>query len=85
VYNNTLATVKCQIHQAEDPTPAVVISMQAARVDNAILLDHLASKVALDEPEIGITDPNIPIDKNCTDDELHFGMPWGSRDYEDER
>jgi hypothetical protein len=63
VYNNTLATVKCQIHQAEDPTPAVVISMEAAHVDNAILLDHLASKMALDEPEIGITDLNIPIDK----------------------
>jgi len=35
VYNNTLATVKHQIQQAENPTPAVVISMEAARVDNA--------------------------------------------------
>jgi len=57
--------------------------MEAARVDNAILLDYLTSEVALEEPEIGSTDPNIPIDNNCTDDELHFGMPGGSGDYED--
>ena len=51
---------------------------------NAILLDYLTSEVALEEPEIGRTDPNIPIDNNCTDDELHFGMPGGSGDFEDE-
>jgi len=84
VYKNTLGTVKRQIQQAENPTPAVVISVEAARVDNAIPLDHLTSEVALEEPEIGSTDPNIPIDNNCTDDELHFEMPGGSRDYEDE-
>ena len=84
VYNNTLATVKRQIQQAENPTPAVVISVEAARVDNAILLDYLTSEVALEEPEIGSTDSNIPIDNNCTDDELHFGMPGGSGDFEDE-
>jgi hypothetical protein len=84
VYNNTLATVKSQIQQAENPTPAVVVSVEAARVDNAILLDYLAPEVALEEPEIGSTDPNIPKDNNCTDDELHFGMPGGSGDYEDE-
>jgi hypothetical protein len=84
VYNNTLATVKRQIQQAENPTPAVVITVEAARVDNAILLDYLASEVALEEPEIGSTDPNIPIDNNCMDDELHFGMPGGSGDYKDE-
>jgi len=27
---------------------------------------------------------NIPIENNCTDDELHFGMPGGSGNYEDE-
>jgi hypothetical protein len=27
---------------------------------------------------------NIPIGNNCTDNELHFVIPWGSRDYEDE-
>ena len=40
--------------------------------------------MALEEPEIGSTDPNIPIDNNCTDDELDFGMPGGSGDQEDE-
>jgi hypothetical protein len=84
VYNNTLAAVKLQIQQAENPTPAVVISTEAASVDNAILLDYLGCEVALEEPEIGSTDPNIPIDNNCTDDELHFGMPGGSGDFEDE-
>jgi len=38
VYNNTRATVKHQIQQAENPTPAVVISVEAASVDNAIRL-----------------------------------------------
>jgi len=84
LYINTLATVKRQIQQAENPTPGVVISVEAARVDNAILLDYLTSKVALEEPEIGSTDPNIPIDNHCTDDKLHFGMPGGGGDYEDE-
>jgi len=82
VYINTLATVKRQIQQSENPTPAVVISVEAARVDNSILLDNLTSEVALVEPEIGSTDPNIPMDNNCTGDELHFGMPGGSRDFE---
>jgi len=84
VYNNTLATDKRHIQQVENPMPAMVISVEAARVDNAILLDYLASEVALEEPEIGSTDPNIPIDNNCTDDELHSGMPGGSWDYQDE-
>jgi len=84
VYNNTLATVKRQIQLAENPTPAVVISVVAGRVDNAIFVDYFTSEVALDEPEIGSTDPNIPIDNNCTDDLLHFRMPGGSRDFEDE-
>jgi len=83
VYNNTLSTVKRQIQQAENPPPAVVISVEAARVDNAILLDYLASEVALEEAAIGSPDPNIPIDNNCTDDELHFAMQGGSGDYED--
>jgi len=84
VYNNTLATVKRQIQQAENPMPAVVISVEAAHVDNAILLDYLTSEVAPEEAEIRTTDPNIPIDNNCTDDKLHFGMPGGRGDYEDE-
>jgi hypothetical protein len=84
VYNNTLATVQRQIQLGENPTPAVVISVEAARLDNAILLDYLASAVGLEELEIGSTDPTIPIDNNCTDDKLHFGMPGSSGDYEDE-
>jgi hypothetical protein len=62
----------------------VVIRVEAARVDNAMLLDYLTFEVALGEPEIGSTDPNIPIGNNSTDDELHFGMPRGSGDIEDE-
>ena len=58
--------------------------MEAAHPDYAILLDYLTSEVALEEPEIGNTDPNIPIDNNCTDVELHFAMPGGSGDYNDE-
>jgi hypothetical protein len=84
VSNSTLATVKRQIQQAENPTPAVVISTEAACVDNTIPLDYLTSEVAIEEPEIGSTDPNIPMDNNCTDDEMHFGIPQGSGDFEDE-
>jgi len=84
VYKNTPATDKSQIQQAETPTPAEVISVEAVRVDNAIVLDYLTSEVLLEEPEIGSTNPNIPLDNNCTDDELHFGMPGGSGDYQDE-
>jgi hypothetical protein len=85
VYKNTLPTVKSQIQQAENPTPAVVISVEAAHVHYANLLHYLTSKVALEEPGIKSPDPNISIDNNCTDDELHFGMPGGSRNYGHER
>jgi len=84
VYKNTLATVKRQIQQAENRMPDIVISMEAARVDNPILLDYLTSKVALEQPEIGRIDSNIVIDNNCTADKLHFGKPGGSGNYEDE-
>jgi hypothetical protein len=60
VYNNILATVQRQIQQAENLMPAAVIRGKAALVDNAILLDYLTSKVALEEPEIGSTDPKHP-------------------------
>jgi hypothetical protein len=75
VYKNTLATVENQIQQAEKPMPAVVISAEAARVDNAILLAYLTSNVTLVEHVIGSTDRNIPIDNNCTDNQLHVRMP----------
>jgi hypothetical protein len=61
-----------------------VIREEAAHIDNAMLLDNLTSEAALEEAEIGNTDPNIPIDNNCTYDELHFGMAGGSGDFEDE-
>jgi hypothetical protein len=59
VYNNTLVTVKRQIQQVENPTPAAVISTEAARIDNAILGDFLTTEVALEEPEIGSTNPTF--------------------------
>jgi len=56
----------------------MVISVEAVSVDNAIVVDYLTSKVALEEREIGSTDPNIPTDNDCTNDEPHFSMPEGS-------
>jgi len=84
VFDRTLATVKRQIKQAENPTPAVVISVEAAHVNNANLRDCSTSEVALEEPEIGSTDPNILIDNNYKDEELHFGMPGGRGNFKDE-
>jgi len=84
VYKKTPATVMRQIQQVENPKPAKVISMEAALVHNASHLDYLTFEVALEEPDIGSTDPNIPIDINCTDDELHFGILWARGDYEHE-
>ena len=81
VYTNTLATVKRQIQQAENPMPAVVITVEAAPADNAILLDYLISKVALGEPQIGSTNRIILIGNDSINDEMHFSMPGGSRDY----
>jgi hypothetical protein len=82
VYNNTLHTVKCQIQQAENPTPDIIISMESAIVDNAILIDNLTSEVAVEQFEMGSTEPNIPMDNNCTDDQLNFGIPWCTLDYD---
>jgi len=84
VCNNNPTTVMHQIQQAENPTPGVVISVEAAGVDNAILFEYLSSEVAPEEPEIGSTEPNIAIVNNSMDDDLHFGMPVGSADYEDD-
>jgi len=53
--------------------------MQAARIDNAILLDYLTLEMVLEEPEIGSTNPNIPIDNNCMDDRLQLGMPASAK------
>jgi len=84
VYKNTPDTVKHQIQQAENPTPAKVTSTEALRIVNVILLDYLTSEMALKEPRIGRTEPNIPIDDNCTDDELHFGIWGGCKDCDSE-
>jgi hypothetical protein len=84
VYSISFATVKRQIQHAENPTPAMVISTEGASVDNAIHHHYLTSEVALEEPEIKSSDPNIPIDNNRTDDNVHFGMPGGSGDYDNE-
>jgi len=84
VYNNTVGTVKRQLQQEKNPTPAVVISMEAACIDQAILLDDLTSEVVLEEPGIGNTDPNIPTDNNCKDDKHHFGMARAGMEYEDD-
>jgi len=73
VYKNTLATGKNHIQQEENPTPALVISVEAASVDNAILLDYLTSEVVHEESEIRSTGPAILIDTYCPDDELHLG------------
>jgi hypothetical protein len=75
VYRNTHATVKHQIQQAENPTPAEVITMEAAHVDNSNHLDYFTSKVALQEPGSGSTDLVLRIDNNCTQEKLPFRMP----------
>ena len=62
----------------------MVISVEAACVDNAILLHYMTSKVVLEKPEIGSIDPNIPIDNNFIEDQHHFGMAGHSGDYKDE-
>jgi len=83
VYKMTLATVKRPTQQAESSTAAVVISMEAARVENGIPLGYLTSDVALEEPEIGCTHLIILIDNHRTDDELPCWIPVGSGDYDD--
>jgi hypothetical protein len=85
VYYNILATVNRQVQQVVNPTPAMVICREAAHIGNADLHHYLTSTVALDKPAIGSTDRNITIDNYCPDDDLHFVMPGGSRDYHDEQ
>jgi hypothetical protein len=84
MYNNTRVTFQRQIQQVKNPMPAVVIRVEAVNVDITILLQYEASEVVLEKPEIGRADPNILLDNNCTDDELHCRMPRGSGDYQDE-
>jgi hypothetical protein len=58
--------------------------MEAVSIDKVVLLDYMTSKEALEEPKIGRTDPSMPIDHNCMDEKLYFGLPGGSGDYQDE-
>jgi hypothetical protein len=81
---NTLATVKRQIRQAVNPTPAMVISVEVARIGHGILFDCLTSELALEEPAIASNDPNIPTDDNCMDVKLHSEMPGYNRDCNNE-
>jgi len=60
VYKHTLATVWHQSQQAENPTTASVISVEAARVANGILLNYLTSTVAHEQRVIGSTGPEHP-------------------------
>jgi len=76
--------VQCQIQQADNPMPTVVIRLNAVPPHYVIFVDYMSSEVAPDELKVGSTDPYILIENNCTYHELHFGMPGGSRDYTDE-
>jgi len=62
----------------------MVSTVDTAGDDNAILLDCLTCKVALEEPENGISDQNILLDMDCRDENLYFRMPGGSGDHKDE-
>ena len=48
-----------------------------------ILLDYVTTEGVLEGPGIESTDPNIPLDNNCTDNEHHFGIPGSNWDYQD--
>jgi hypothetical protein len=70
VYNKTLAIVKRHIQQAAKQTPVGVRIVAAAGVENSILPEDFSSTVELGKRDIGSTDPDIPIDNNCTNDKL---------------
>jgi hypothetical protein len=67
-----------------NPTPAVVIRVEAIHVDNAILRDYWTCEVGLEEPESRSTDPNIQVDNNCSDRAMHSGITGVSGEYEDD-
>jgi hypothetical protein len=83
LYTNTLAAVKCQIQQVEIATPPVAVSVDATCVGNDILVDCLTFKAALEQPEIGSTGSNIPMDCNYNDDKEHVWMRGGCMDCDD--
>ena len=61
---NILITVKNQIQKLENLDPAVVISVEQACVDNAVLHDYLFSELAFQDLEICSTDPETLIDNS---------------------
>jgi hypothetical protein len=79
VYKNTLAIVEGKIHLVEHPTPAMVISVEAVRVDNAMHGDYRTSELAHEAADIGMTESTILRDINCPDDKLHVGMHEGQQ------
>jgi hypothetical protein len=44
----------------------------------------LTSELVLEQPEIGSTDPIIPINNNCMDVKMPLEMPVGRGDYEED-
>jgi len=85
VNKNTLATVKRQIQKVEDPLTAMMINVEAARIDNAILRDYMPSKAALEDHGIGRADAKIAINNHCMEVELYFSMPGVSGEYNGDR
>jgi hypothetical protein len=61
VCNNILATVKCQIQQTENPTPAVVIMVEAAPVNNAIVLVASAKCNSVQQPYANLSDTPVAL------------------------
>jgi hypothetical protein len=84
VYNDTVSAVHHQIELTENKIPAEVIRTEAVHIDNAILLDYLTSNVALEEAMIESSDPYILLYNHYPDDMLHFGLPCGSKDWDNE-
>jgi hypothetical protein len=84
VYHNNLGTVECHSQEAENPTLAMVISVEATHVDSDILLEYWTPNVTLEEPEIRNTGPNILTENTCMENEIQFRIAGASRDYEDE-
>jgi hypothetical protein len=83
--SNSLATVERMSQHADNPALPMVISLQVACVNNAILLDNLTSQMAIEETEIRRSNRNIPIDYHYANAELHFRMLGDSEDDQADR
>jgi len=58
--------------------PALLISVEAVHADNVIPHHYFTSEVALNQPELGSSDPNIRKVDNCIANDLDFGIRGGS-------